>query len=966
MSARILTKIRPASLLPILAILVSCTEGNDPDTVFENEQPSAKGAVIQVAPPQESVVAPGQTVQFNATVLDESGRPVPGVEVEWSSSDAGVARVDSYGRVTGIFEGVAWIRGRWRRDRRAPVTDSARIGVSDDEAARYGVQIVPTSDTISYVGGRVSLVAAVYTESGRPVHGRKIQWQSLDPSIVKVDDGVVLGSKSGEGRVVARSGESADTATIMVAPSAGKKASKVEIDPASVTLDSPGKVATLSARVLDSSNQPVKNQSVSWGSMSPQVAVVDASGRVTAVGKGQAVIMARQGNLAGYASVIVNGGTTAPQIASIDIQPATASVKQGQSVRLGAVVYDDSGKLFSNQAVTWTSLNASIAIVDPSGNVSGVAAGTARIVARASGIADTAVVTVTSSGGSGGGGGNGGGTKTPAPVTLDVTMTVADTGSEHRIRVDSKADTAGIGLTGESVVYEIKDSKSWLTPNKKTKISRNLLSGGVDDVVWYVPRGTKASMTVTVRGEVKTLEYEASGVAAPAVGSVEITPTADTIPNVGEKTQLTVEVRDSSGSRSSTKPVWSSLDPSVVVVSSSGVVTGAAKGMGRVVAKGEGAADTAYVWVAPSTGSTGGGGGGGGGNGGSSATPSDLVAVVGPLVSRSKSATEPLRTFDEHFASQEVARYDAWVATGRNVNETVGNAMHYGSLRSRYQWSVRNGLPVGPGAPSNSPYARGREMLKRYLVDYSKANGHKTPPHGNTGMADVELLYVLEGDADALAHLKGVAYYYGALYIEDYFDLSGADSDPRSSAVLLQTMSAAHRLGLPYTARGSWGSSWRQAASYIVNRIQANIPSSGKVVSKAHQRTGQGDESYFMNAMLATELLRWHGFIEPQPSWVDLARRIVDHLMAEDARISGACLPYTSNDSGCATDLAAFYVWPALVLWQETGDVRYRNWAEDNMKAAHGAFVYGTKQFNQTYGTGAQSYEALLSGMSWH
>lgn len=39
-----------------------------------------------------------------------------------------------------------------------------------------------------------------------------------------------------------------------------------------------------------------------------------------------------------------------------------------------------------------------------------------------------------------------------------------------------------------------------------------------------------------------------------------------------------------------------------------------------------------------------------------------------------------------------------------------------------------------------------------------------------------------------------------------------------------------------------------------------------------------------MNAMLATELLRWHGFVESQLGWVALARRIVDHLIDENTR----------------------------------------------------------------------------------
>ena len=112
--------------------------------------------------------------------------------------------------------------------------------------------------------------------------------------------------------------------------------------------------------------------------------------------------------------------------------------------------------------------------------------------------------------------------------------------------------------------------------------------------------------------------------------------------------------------------------------------------------------------------------------------------------------------------------------------------------------------------------------------------------------------------------------------------------------------------------------------------------------------------------------MRWHGFVETQPNWFRLAQRILDHLVDEHAKRDAACLPYTSSDeSTCAADLAGFYVWPALVVWQDSGDARFRDFAIKNIAAAGSAFVGGAKQFNQTYSTGAQNAEALLSGHHW-
>jgi hypothetical protein len=340
-------------------------------------------------------------------------------------------------------------------------------------------------------------------------------------------------------------------------------------------------------------------------------------------------------------------------------------------------------------------------------------------------------------------------------------------------------------------------------------------------------------------------------------------------------------------------------------------------------------------------------------------TPAHLMATAGPLVR----AQSMFALYENRYAEAEQAAYMKWVAGGRNAAD---GSSHYGALRSRYQWSLRRGQPVGRAAPVHSIYSHGVEMTRSVLRGYFTPSRCAIAPHDATNLPDIEMLHLLEGDPEALECIKGLGRYLGAQYPESDLDLSGPGSDPRSSAVLLQTFAAGARYNLPYAARESWGSTWREAAATMVHRMSQQIQADGKVVSLAHRNSGQGDEVFFMNAMLAVELLRWHGFVESQPAWFRLARNILDHLVDELEKRGSACLPYTSNaGKTCASDLAGFHVWPALVVWQETGDARYRDFALKNMDAAGSAFVGGTKQFNQAYSTGAQSAEALLSGQRW-
>ena len=141
----------------------------------------------------------------------------------------------------------------------------------------------------------------------------------------------------------------------------------------------------------------------------------------------------------------------------------------------------------------------------------------------------------------------------------------------------------------------------------------------------------------------------------------------------------------------------------------------------------------------------------------------------------------------------------------------------------------------------------------------------------------------------------------------------------------------------------------------MVHRMSQHVQPNGKVV-KQEQRSG----TLTMSAMLAVEL-RWHGFVESQPAWFRLAQRVLDHLIDEHGTRGTRCLPYTSNDGKtCASDLAVLCL-ACSPAWQKLA-TQYRDFALKNSTRPASISRGGAKQFNQTYSTGAQSAEALLSG----
>jgi acid phosphatase len=79
----------------------------------------------------------------------------------------------------------------------------------------------------------------------------------------------------------------------------------------------------------------------------------------------------------------------------VTVTPASATVTTGSTVQLTATPKDANGNPLTGRTVTWSSSNTSVATVNGSGLVSGVAAGSATITATSEGQSGTSAITVT-------------------------------------------------------------------------------------------------------------------------------------------------------------------------------------------------------------------------------------------------------------------------------------------------------------------------------------------------------------------------------------------------------------------------------------------------------------------------------------------------------------------------------------------------------------------------------------------
>jgi hypothetical protein len=176
--------------------------------------------------------------------------------------------------------------------------------------------------------------------------------------------------------------------------------------------------------------------------------------------------------------------TGTPAVGSVEITPESPSVAVGSTTQLTAVVKDTKGNVMEGTGVEWSSSNSDVASVNDDGVVTGVAAGTVTITAKAGSVPGTTTVTVTD-----------------IPVaSITVTPTSADlvVGDSQPITAVLE-DADGNTLTGRTV--------TWTSDNAAATVS-------AAGVVTAASEGT-ATITATSEGKSATVAIKVVA-AAPA------------------------------------------------------------------------------------------------------------------------------------------------------------------------------------------------------------------------------------------------------------------------------------------------------------------------------------------------------------------------------------------------------------------------------------------------------------------
>ena len=536
------------------ATITALTEGRSAAATVTVEAAPVPVATVVILPATLSL-APGQTRQYTASAQDSAGAVLVGRAVTWTSSAPGVATVSASGLVTAVSAGSASITATSQG-----ASATSVLTVANAVQPVSTVAITPGSAGL-LPGQTVALTATPRDAAGVQLQGRSITWTSNATALASVSsNGVVTGIAAGSARITANIEGVTSAVTISVL---ANNVTSVSVAPAAASLLGGGTVQ-LAATARDTNGVTLTGRQTFWISSNPAVATVTATGLVTAVGAGSAVVTASvEGRMATSAISV----TVPTPVSTVQLTPSSARLTTGQNITFTAVYRDASGSPLDGRAIAWESTTPAVAQVNAqTGVVSAGVPGTTTIRAIVEGVIGTATVTVAEP-------------ATTATVRISPPIVTMYQGKTFQF-VAAALDSAGNTLTGRTFAW--RSSNTAAAPITSAGVVTGNALGQYDILA------TADNVTATAMVNIIPMP----------VASITVTP-AQSLKIVGQTVQMTATLRDSTGALVTGRPLtWSSSNTAVATVTAgSGIVTAVAPGTANILARADGVVGSAAITV---------------------------------------------------------------------------------------------------------------------------------------------------------------------------------------------------------------------------------------------------------------------------------------------------------------------------------------------------------------------------------
>lgn len=315
--------------------------------------------VTGVELPATENVSVGDKITLVPTVLPEYATDK---SVTWSSADESIATVDKNGVVTGKRVGTVSIYcvsvdGGHKAECKVNVVISAQ-------------SVVLNKNTMTIQAGyNYQLKATVYPETAT---NKKVTWSSSNEKVARVNENGFVSAIAG--------GTCTITATTESGGYTAKCTFNVLQEPSGIELDYNvrnmyiGQVATISAYVIP---ETATSRGVTWTSSNSAIVAVNASGMVTALSRGTAIITAKT-SVGGYTATCAVTVGDKVNVTGLTLDTSNLQMFKGELATIVATIEPYNA---SEKTITWTSSNKSVATVNPSGVITAVSTGETVITA---------------------------------------------------------------------------------------------------------------------------------------------------------------------------------------------------------------------------------------------------------------------------------------------------------------------------------------------------------------------------------------------------------------------------------------------------------------------------------------------------------------------------------------------------------------------------------------------------------
>jgi len=486
----------------------------------------------------------GAAVKLSANIMPEN-LSVKGIT--WTSSNYGIANVDSFGRVKPISGGNAVITATSDYDKIKKATCSVTVNGPTTDTKIHATRITLNLHQKDSIAGTPFTLTQVITPSNAV--NKSVTWSSSNESVATVGStGIVTTLAEGMTLITATTvdGGNVDGCVVYVTK---MNLAEISLNPNSATL----KIKSTLALKPVISPPDASNKTIIWSSGNEDVAKVSEDGVVTAITPGTAGIIGRtvDGNHLIYCLIYV------PEVVdSITLSQNSLKFNLGDAaVTLSAKIMPDN---ISVKSIMWTSSNYGIVNVDSFGHVTPLSGGKAVITA-------TSVYDKTKK------------------ATCSVTVTGLTT-------VDLKVHVTGITL-GEDQISSILGTPFTLTQVITPSNAEN------KSITWS--SSNQAVATVSTKGVVTPLSegmtliivttvdrgiVDACLVNVTKLDMTEIS-LAQNSANLKIKSSLTLKPVILPENASNKTVIWSSGNEVVAKVSGDGVVTALSSGVAGIIGR---------------------------------------------------------------------------------------------------------------------------------------------------------------------------------------------------------------------------------------------------------------------------------------------------------------------------------------------------------------------------------------------